>query len=123
MPATLALYWKNIKMFELQKADCSDSIGHGVTLTRNWRKKINVRYPDSRNVRATEWLGTIATEVAGLSDTDYLHLQPYLESDGASWQAAISKAARGVGFQRRIRNFPSFIEYLMEVLKEPVTAQ
>ncbi|SHN71588.1 hypothetical protein SAMN05444170_2063 [Bradyrhizobium erythrophlei] len=83
---------------------------------------MTARYSDPRNARGAECLAKLAAEAAGLSDADYMQLQPYFESGGAPWRAAISKAARAVGFKHRIKDFPTFVEHLMEVLNEPVAA-
>ena len=115
-------YFESIKMVELQKSDCSDSIGHGLKLTENWRVKMTREYPDPRIPYAAKCLARLSTEIASLSDADYLRLKPYFEADGPSWRAAISATARAVGFRHRIRDLPSFIDYLVEVLNEPVNA-
>jgi hypothetical protein len=120
-PAPLAILEK-YKMLELRKSDCADSISYGLNLTKSWRDKLTARYSDPRNALGAALLATLASDAGQLSDADYLRLIPYFESGGAPWRAAISKAARAVGFYHRIRDLPTFIAYLMEVLEEPVFA-
>jgi hypothetical protein len=109
-------------MFELNKSDCAASIAYGMKLTESWRVKMQNSYSDPRIAFGAKCLAKLATEVAGLSDADYLQLKPYFESGGPPWRAAISKSARAVGFQHRIRDLPSFVAHLMDVLNEPVAA-
>jgi hypothetical protein len=109
-------------MFELQKSDCSGSINHGINLTVPWRDKMSVRYSDPRNAKASACLTILAAEAAGLSDSDWLRLQPYFDG-GAPWREAISKTARAVGFRHNIKDLHTFVEHLLDVLAEqPVSA-
>jgi hypothetical protein len=108
-------------MFEIQKSECAESIQFGLGLTKKWRDKMTARYPfDGRNARAALCLAKLANEAGQLGDKDYLQLQPYFESSGEPWRAAISAAGRAVGFKRRIKDLPTFVEHLIEVLDEPV---
>ena len=110
-------------MIELEKTDCADSISFGLNHTSGWRRKKAVLYPtDARNTRASESLSRLASDAAGLTDDDFLLLQPYFGFDSARWREAVSKAARHVGFTYKIRDFPSFIQHLVDVLDEPVVA-
>jgi hypothetical protein len=109
-------------MFELKKSDCEDFIAHRIKLTENWRVKMMDEYTDPRIAFAAKCLAKLGTEVAGLSDSDYLQLKPWFEAGGPHWLAAISKATRAVGFRHRIRDLPSFVAYLLEDLNEPVEA-
>jgi hypothetical protein len=81
-----------------------------------------VRHPsDPRNARGQECLAALATDAAELSDSDWLRLQPFAGWASESFREAISLAARQVGFTKKIKDFPSFVEHLLDVLSQPAT--
>lgn len=81
------------------------------------------RYPsDPRNINGFECLSKLAIDAAELCDGDWLQLQPYCELASEPWREAISTAARHVGFTRKIKDFHTFVEHLIEVLNTPVMA-
>jgi hypothetical protein len=78
------------------------------------------RYPsDPRNARAAQCLAKLATEATGLADVDWLRLQPHAGWASERFREAISMAARQVGFTNKIRDFPSFVSCLLDVLSQP----
>jgi hypothetical protein len=103
----------------IEKSDCTDSIIFGLNLTSNWRKKLAIKFSsDKRNARAAECLAALATEAAELSDADWSILQPYFGFDSKPWREALSVASRQVGFTHKIKDFPSFVDHLLDVLAE-----
>jgi hypothetical protein len=107
-------------MLEIEKNDCTDSLTCGLNRTKNWRQKMAIRYPlDPRNARAAECLAALANEAPGLTDKDWKRLQPHCGGwANEPWREAISQAARNVGFRRKIKDLPSFVDHLLEVLSQ-----
>jgi hypothetical protein len=121
----MAGYFWNRNMFvETEKSDCSDSIAAGLIHTGQWRKRIAVKHPsDPRNIRASETLAGLAAKASELTDGAYLRLQPYYGWASEPWQEAVSVAARSVGFSHNIKDIPSFVNLLLDVLSQTETAQ
>ena len=110
-------------MIENEKIDCSDTLVFGLNRTAGWRKRMAVLYPaDPRNARAAECLTKLAAEAVALGDDDWLQLKPHSGWANERWREAISKAARAVGFQQRIKDLPSFVAHLVDVLSQPSVA-
>jgi hypothetical protein len=110
-------------MIEIEKSDCTDSLIFGLNHTGKWRKKMGNKFPmDPRNSRACECLFRLAREASELSDSDWRLLQPYAGWASPSWREAISIAARGVGFTHKVKDLPSFVDILLEVLHSQMVA-
>jgi hypothetical protein len=111
-------------MFENEnKIDCIDSLIFGLSRTRDWRRSTAAKYPsDPRNIRAVECLSSLANESSQLSEADWLRLQKHFGWASESWREAVSQTARLVGFKHKIKDLPSFVEHLLEVLSQPVAA-
>ena len=111
-------------MFENEnKIDCIDSLIFGISRAKNWRRNTAVKYPtDLRNLRAADCLATLATEASQLSDSDWKRLQPHFGWANERWREAISQTARLVGFKFKIKDLPSFVKHLLDVLAQPVAA-
>jgi len=110
-------------MIENENIDCTDALIFGLNRTAQWREKMAVRYPsDQRNTRAAERLLRLASDAAELSDEDWSRLQPHSGWASESWREAISQTARMVGFQHKIKDLPSFVSRLVEVLSQPSAA-
>jgi hypothetical protein len=113
------LYLENLKMFVQKKPDFQDYLIYRIELTKNWRTKTLDEYTDPRIAFSIKCLAKLQTEIAELSDADYLRLKPYIaQEDGAVLRSAISATARAVGFRHRIRDLPSFVDFLLQVLEE-----
>jgi hypothetical protein len=107
----------------IEKSDCTDCIAFGLNLTSNWRKKLAIKFSsDKRNAKASACLAVLATEAAGLSDSDWKRLQPHFGWASESFREAISVASRQVGFTHKIQDFPTFVDHLLDVLSQPVVA-
>jgi hypothetical protein len=105
-------------MIENEKIDCIDSLTIGLNRTAHWRQKMAAKYPsDPRNDRAAECLSALATKATELSDEAWEQLKPHTDWASEPWREAISKAARMVGFQQKIKDLPSFVKTLMGVLQ------
>jgi hypothetical protein len=105
------------------KPDCIDSLKFGCFHTGSWRGKKAVLHPsDPRNSRAAQLLAKLASEADQLSDKDFFRLQPYYGFTSECWREAISKTCRYVGFKYKIKDLPTFVDSLIEVLNEPVVA-
>jgi hypothetical protein len=114
---------RNRNMIENEKVDCIDALVFGLNRTSQWRQKMAARYPsDPRNARAAECLSRLAIEAAGLSDGAWLLLQPHCGWANERWREAISQAARAAGFQHKIKDLPSFVNHLLDVLSQPRVA-
>lgn len=108
---------------EIEKSDCSDALVFGLNHTGGWRKKLAIKFPsDPRNARSGECLTKFAIDAAELSDADWLRLQPYAGWASESWRESISIAARQVGFTKKIKDFPSIVDHLLDVLSEQSVA-
>jgi hypothetical protein len=108
---------------EIEKVDCIDSLIFGLNHTGGWRKKLAIKFPsDPRNSRASDCLKTLAVDAPQLTDADWRRLQPYAGWASESWRESISVAARQVGFTRKIKDFSSFVDHLLEVLAQSSAA-
>jgi hypothetical protein len=104
-------------MIENEKIDCVDSLTIGLNRTALWRKKMAAKFPsDPRNARAAERLAELATDTAELTDDEFALLKPHC-GRAEPWREAISKTARMVAFQHKIKDLPSFVETLVGVLE------
>jgi hypothetical protein len=104
-------------MIENEKIDCIDALVFGLNRTAAWRQKMAARCPaDPRNTRAAECLAKLATDATGLSDGAWLQMHSYCGWANERWREAISQAARAVGFQHKIKDLPSFVKHLLDVL-------
>ncbi len=102
------------------KADCIDSLKFGFAHSGSWRGKKAVLHPsDPRNARACQCLAKLAGEADQLSDKDFLRMQPYYGFTSERWREAISQTARLVGFKYKIKDLPTFVDALLEVLSQP----
>ncbi len=121
--SNFAGHFRNRNMTDNEnKIECMDSLIFGLNRTAEWRKKMAVRHPsDNRNTRANSYLMKLANEASQLSDEDFLQLEPYCALN-EPWRDCVSKAARHVGFTHKIKDFPSFVEHLLEVLNEPIVS-
>jgi hypothetical protein len=91
-------------IIENEKVDCIDAIVFELTRTIEWRKKMATRYPqDARNAKAAKSLTSLASDVAALSDNDWIRLKPHSGWASEHWRRSISDAARAVGFKEAIR--------------------
>jgi hypothetical protein len=110
-------------MIENEKIDCVDALVFGLNRTAEWRRKMAVRYPsDPRNARAAECLAKLAIDATALSDGAWLQLQQHCGWASERWREAISQAARAVGFQQKIKDLPSFVAHLLDVLSQSSVA-
>ncbi len=111
-------------MFENEnKTDCIDSLIFGISRTGDWRRTLANRFPtDLRNLRAADCLATLTTEASQLSDKDWSKLQPHFGWANERWREAISQTARLVGFKFKIKDLPSFVKHLLDVLSQSVAA-
>jgi hypothetical protein len=107
-------------MFENEnKIDCIDSLVFGLNRARDWRRNTAAKYPsDGRNIRAADCLSKLATEASQLSDDAWSQLQPHYGWASERFREAISQTARLVGFKHKIKDVPSFVKHLLEVLSE-----
>jgi hypothetical protein len=109
---------ENRNMLETEKVDVIDSLILGLNRTALWRKKMAAKYvTDPRNARAAECLAALATKATELTDEDFALLKPRCGWASESWRESISQAGRMVGFQHRIKDLPSFVKCLMDVLE------
>jgi hypothetical protein len=105
-------------MFENEKVDCIDSLIFGLNRTGQWRQKMAVKYPsDPRNGRAAESLAELASVANKLSDDAWSQLQPHCGWASEPWREAVSKTARLVGFQHKVKDLPSFVTTLIGALQ------
>jgi hypothetical protein len=103
----------------IEKSDCTDSMIFGISLTSNWRKRLATKFSaDLRNAKASQCLAQLAIDAAHLSDSDWLRLQPHYGFDSKPWREAVSVATRQVGFTHKIKDFPAFLELLLNVLEQ-----
>jgi hypothetical protein len=111
-------------MFENEnKIDCIDSLIFGLSRTRDWRRNTAAKYPsDPRNGRAAECLSKLANEACQLSEADWSLLEPHFGWADECWREAVSQTARLVGFKHKIKDLPSFVKQLLDVLSQPVVA-
>jgi hypothetical protein len=110
-------------MTENEKIDCVDALVFGLNRTAEWRKKMAVRYPaDPRNARAAECLAKLASDATALSDGAWMQLQSHCGWANERWREAISQSARAVGFQHKIKDLPSFVAHLLDVLSQSSVA-
>jgi hypothetical protein len=111
-------------MFENEnKIDCIDSLIFGISRTGDWRRSTAFKYPtDLRNARAADCLAKLAAEASQLTDEEWSQLQPHFGWTSDSWREGISKTARLVGFKHKIKDLPTFVQYLLDVLSQPVAA-
>ena len=111
-------------MIENEKVDCIDALVFGLNRTSLWRQKMAAQYPaDPRNARAVECLSKLSTDARALTDEDWSKLQPHSGWANERWREAISQAARGVGFQHKIKELPAFVTSLVAILwQSEVTA-
>ena len=112
-------------MVEVKKSYCEQTLVFVLNRTRGWRRKLASRYPDPRNAKAVECITVLINAVSTeLTDSQWILLQPHCSGfTDVHFREAISNAARAVGFTRKIQDFPSFIEHLLDVLSaQPVAA-
>jgi hypothetical protein len=110
--------FQKTNMIENEKVDCIDSLILGLNRTAHWRHKMATKYPsDPRNGRAAECLSALATKATELSDDAWIELKPHCGWASESWREAISKAARLVGFQHKVKDLPAFVTTLIGVLQ------
>lgn len=103
------------------KIDCIDSLIFGISRTGDWRRSTACKFPtDFRNIRAAECLAKLATEASQLNESEWLLLQPHFGWASESWREAVSQTARLVGFRHKIKDLPSFVTHLLDVLTQPV---
>jgi len=124
IPAGLTGYFRNRNMIEIEKSDCTDCITVGCNHTGRWREKMASKFPtDPRNAKAAACLLKLACEAAELSDADWLRLLPHCGGwADERFREGISKTARLVGFKHKIKDLPTFVQYLLDVLSQPVAA-
>jgi hypothetical protein len=77
---------------------------------------------DQRNTKAAACLLNLANEASQLSESQWSQLQPHFGWASERWREAISQTARAVGFQHKIKDLPSFVKHLLDVLSQPITA-
>src|SRR5450432_3314606 len=105
-------------IFENEKTDCIDAITFGLNRTRDWRRKMAIKYPsDPRNVRAADCLTKLAADASTLTDSDWLQLKPHAGWASETFRDAITQAARAAGFRMKIADLHSYVEHLLEVLE------
>jgi hypothetical protein len=106
-------------IIENEKTDCIDAIAYGLNRTREWRRKMAIKFPtDPRNVRAEDCLSKLAADAASLTDDDWQRLKPHAGWASETFRDGITQAARSVGFQNKITNLNSYIERLLDVLSQ-----
>jgi len=105
------------------KIDAIDSITFGLSRAAEWRDRMAIRHPsDSRNLRGADCLRKLAAEVSQLTDEDWKLLQPYYGWASEPFREAVSTAARAVAFKHKIKDIPSFVKHLLDVLSQPSVA-
>ena len=93
-----------------------DSIVSALLRTAKWRRGIAMRYSgDPRNDRSADTLSKMAKEATGLTEEQWLALQPLYDW---SWYDVVSESAKRVGFSVHIRTFDEFIEHLVQTLQQ-----
>jgi hypothetical protein len=106
-------------MIENEKIDCVDALIFGLNRTANWRQKMAAKYPsDPRNARAADCLSKLAACANELTDEAWSQLQPHSGWASERWRESISQTARDVGFRKKIKNLPSFVSSLVDVLSQ-----
>ncbi len=77
------------------------------------------KYPaDPRNARAAESLAKLATHANELTDEDWTQLQPHSGWASERFRESISTAARSAGFQNKIKDLPTFVACLVDILSQ-----
>ena len=110
-------------MIEIEKIDCTDSLIFGLNRSTKWRQGMTAKYPsDPRNARAAECLAKLATDASKLTDEAWLELKPHCGWANERFCEAISQTARAMGFMHKIKDLPSFVKHLLDVLSQPVAA-
>jgi len=105
-------------MIENLKTDCIHQLAIGINRTSAWREKMASLYPsDSRNLAAAASLAVLAKQTGDLTDEDWLEIKPHCGWASESWREAISLVSRRVNFSHTIRDFPTFVDSLIGVLR------
>ena len=77
----------------------------------------------SAQFRSCRWpsdcLSKLAINASTLTDSDWLQLKPHAGWASERFRDAITRAARAVGFQKKITDLHSYVEHLLGVLSEP----
>jgi len=101
---------------EKDKSDCSGSLSAALIKGRLWRLKLADQYTDYRNAKAAAQLAKLADDTSTLSDSCWMLLKPYFETRPAQWRDSLSQTVRLVGFKSRIKDLPTFVAALLDVL-------
>jgi hypothetical protein len=108
-------------MISNNKQNCIDDLSSSILRSAKWRRQLQVKYDDPRNVRAAERLDQLATEISDLSDEAWLELAPYYSLSSATWSEAVSQTSRLVEF-RNVRTLPEFVSSLVSILSQSSVA-
>ena len=102
-------------MISNSKPNCIEDISASVKRSAIWRRGLQAKYPDPRNVRAADALDRLATEIHEMTDSEFSQLSPYYNWASGKWSEAVSETSRRVVY-RGVDTAPVFVNHLVGIL-------
>src|SRR5438270_3327304 len=104
---------------QTNKYNCTHILRSNTCSTSGWRLGLNLKYPDTRNTRASKLLDAISADLKNMSDSQWADLEPYFNT--SIWCSAVSLVCRRVGFDH-VNDIDSFVAQLVSTLQAQAVA-